>query len=113
GALEIARIAIGRVLGGGAARLGHEPISSVGVVVPSGSGRKQVSAIGGLRALHQPRRIAGHQVDLEIDRVAGAEPAERRGLERMRMISTENASPATSLMVSDTPSSATEPFVAM
>src|SRR2546430_4618788 len=29
--LEIARIAIGHVFGGGAARLGHDPISSVGV----------------------------------------------------------------------------------
>src|SRR5262245_31851983 len=42
------------------------------------------AASADLRALHQPRRIAGHQVDLEIDRVAGAEPAERRDLERIR-----------------------------
>src|SRR5262249_58152217 len=45
-ALEIARVAIGRVGGGGAARLGHDPISGGGVVVASGSGRKQGSGAG-------------------------------------------------------------------
>ena len=34
--------------------------------------------------LHQPRRVAGHQVDLEVDLVAGRERAERRHLQRVR-----------------------------
>ena len=61
----------------------------------------------------QPRRVARHQIDFDIDRIPCPARAERRHRQRMRNEQHGKRSPSTSFTVSETPSSATEPFFAM
>ncbi len=61
----------------------------------------------------QPRDVAGQQIDFEIDLLPGFERAEGRDLGVCGMMLTPKRVPSTSLTVSETPSSATEPLGAM
>ena len=65
------------------------------------------------RASQQPLDIAREQVDLEVERLARRELAERRDFERVRNEVDANVAPSTSLTVRLTPSSVTEPLRAM
>ena len=65
--------------------------------------------------LHKPRNVARDHVDLQVDRLPGLERGRRWSPAVCGMMLTPNLPPrsSTSLTVSETPSTATEPFSAM
>ena len=71
------------------------------------------SAFAALPRLDQPRRVARHLVDLDVDRVARIALAQVVTSSVCGISRTSNSSPSTALTVSDAPSSATEPLTAM
>ena len=88
-------------------------ISSIGEIARFSSSTGGQVGRHYLPRLHSRARIARQHVDLEIDLGARLQPAKVVTSQVCGMISTPKTSSSTSLTVSDTPSTAIEPFGAM